>query len=280
MTDVMRLAPAARVIERAASNQFYRTAVEAIPGYREAVELRHKALRLRGGLPVTAWPPMPTSAADDLPAWLDSIAAAAGQDRDRAAQQDALTALIGDCDRNIQGAVAIADRLLAPLGADMQRLMSEVAAAVKRLDGAHTAHDVLMKGGDAATVWRDELPPLRAGYDSIREAQTWAMAGDERLLHSQSKYLDDPLANLTAIANLWDLFPAWREPAAGIQTIHVGQAPDPRPWPTNDPLAQLVWLSTSDAHVWVPTGRELDDLNAGRRHPRADPAAIRDHDDT
>jgi hypothetical protein len=51
--------------------------------------------------------------------------------------------------------------------------------------------------------------------------------------------------------------------------------PDPRPWPTDDPIAQLVWLATSGAEAWVPT---LDELRAlrekridERRHPNGEP---------
>lgn len=259
-------APATRVLERAASNSHYRRAVEAVPGYRDAVELRLKAFRTRGSLPVTDYPPTPTN--DDLDSWLDSIAQADTLERARAAKHEAISALIVECERTIQGAATLPDRLLESLSADMDALMNDVAEAVGRLDGARTAHDVLMKGGSAADVWRAELPSLRASYDDIRQAQDWVLAGEERDIHSRSKYLDDVLARDTAIANLDVIFPKWRSPAAGIQTLMVGQEPDPRPWPT-DPIEQLIWLSTSGARVWVPTTKQLDELNTKRRRSRS-----------
>lgn len=260
--------PATRILERAASNEYYGRAVGTLE-YRRAAELRHKAFLTRGGLPVTEYPKPPASVDDDLSVWLEDIARAAAQERARNAKHEALSALIGQCERIIQAAATPPDRLLASLADDLDDLMARVADAVQRLDGARSSRDALMKGGAAVEVWRDELPQLRADYDAIREAQQWVMAGDDRATQARSRYLDDPLASDLAIANLDAVFANWRDHAPGIQT--VGHEPDPRPWPVDDELAQLIWLVTSPAKPWVPTTRQLDDLWAERRRSRAHP---------
>ncbi len=97
-------------------------------------------------------------------------------------------------------------------------------------------------------------------------------------MQCNSEYLDDPLASDLSIANLDSIFPDWKRPPAD-KTIVGWERPDPRPWPTDDPIAQLVWLATSGAKLWVPTLKQLHELREQRinaaRHPNSVPAQAR-----
>jgi hypothetical protein len=107
-------------------------------------------------------------------------------------------------------------------------------------------------------------------YDDIRAAQSLVIDGDDLgrqyRQSAKSSYLtdrgiDDPLASDLAIANLDDLWPSWRKPAAfGLDTRPV----DGRPWPS-EPVQQLVWLASGNAEPWVPTLGELDALAVERK---------------
>jgi hypothetical protein len=102
-------------------------------------------------------------------------------------------------------------------------------------------------------------------YDQIRIAQEWAMSGDLQFTSWRSNYiLDDPLATDIAIANLDQVFPAWREPDSTDTTFSDAPQDDPRPWP-KDSLEQLIWLAASEAQPWVPTSADLSQLHAQRR---------------
>ena len=65
---------------------------------------------------------------------------------------------------------------------------------------------------------------------------------------------------------LENIFPDWRDKSSRLIMIS-GEEPDPRPWPL-DPIEQLVWFSSSDAQVWIPTRRQLDQLHADRQRRR------------
>ena len=138
-------------------------------------------------------------------------------------------------------------------------VMEDVAAAVERLGGARTPREVIAAG--TADAW-NELGALRDAYDQIREAQRWVVGAEWSF--SQSSYLDDPHANDHYLARLDLVFPAWNIKSTKLFVLS-GPEPDPRPWPTSDPVEMLVWLSTSGAQPWVPTRRQLENLRAERR---------------
>ena len=155
------------------------------------------------------------------------------------------------------------DRLLRSLDKDMDELMRDVDAVVERLGEARTPREVIAAGvGDA---W-NELGTLREAYDKLRQAQEFVMTGEHQWTASRSNYLDDPHASDTHIANLDIIFPDWRDKSTRLIMIS-GEEPDPRPWPL-DPIEQLVWFFSSDARVWIPTRRQLDQLHADRRRRR------------
>ena len=75
---------ALQVMARVAGNKYYRSAVEC-PEYTQAVKLRQEVLKMQTMLPAVQLPAPPT-AGDDLTEWLDAVAAAAADERDRAAK--------------------------------------------------------------------------------------------------------------------------------------------------------------------------------------------------
>ena len=220
-------------------------------------------------LPGVPPPPTPTADDDHLTEWLTATAAAAEAKRADAAKRAALASLVNDCDRNIEAAVMVdPDRLLRSLSHALAGVMEDVAAAVERLGGARTPLEAIAAG--VSTAYGD-LGPLRDAYDQIREAQRWVVAAD--VAYSQSSYLDDPHANDHCIANLDSVFPDWNIKSTK-HFVMSGPEPDPRPWPTSDPVQMLIWLSTSGAQPWVPTRRQLENLRA-ERHRRLNPAPKR-----
>lgn len=257
-TPILGFKPALLIIQHAAQNEHYRRAVTQQQGYTEWVELRDQAIHARGALP-KVHPPASPQTADEFPEWLEAVAHAEADERARTAKETALTAFIAQCEANIQGAVMLVDPLLKCLSGEMDELMGQVDEVAARLEGAHTPNEVIAAG--RADVW-NELLSLRHRYDDIRQAQDWVMSGEEQHTHARSRYLDDPLATDCAIANLDDIFPAWKNPRTEVMTTSWN-TPDPRPWPA-DPVEQLVWLSASDAKVWVPTLRQLDALGRAR----------------
>jgi hypothetical protein len=240
------------VASRARTNPYYRAALEASPQYVTTLALHQKLAEAQRTSP-------------GVPAVLARV---------RDARADAIRAQMVHCDKIIEDLVTVeTDRILGYLSEALTTVMDQVADVVEHLDGARTPQQVIDAGvGDA---WR-ELSPLRDEYDQIRTAQEWAMSGDLQLTSPRSKYLlDDPLATDTAIANLDDVFPAWREPDNTHSTFSTAPQTDPRPWP-QDPVEQLVWLAASEAQPWVPTSTDLNWLHAERRK-RADPQSAAVH---
>jgi hypothetical protein len=256
------------VMQRAA-NPYFAKAISRTPEYDEAKALREKAIAARLRL-VTSRPhapAMPTSAADDLDSWLAAAAQAAAADAEWVAKDAAIVNLIAAADARIRGVAFDRDAILKSLDQDLQTLMSDIADAVERLGGATTPSEVIAAGtGDA---W-NELGQLRAQYDCIREAQASAILGaDEQFNRGRSNYLrDDALANDAAVANLDSVFEHWRDPDRSF--VSLGPERRPQPWP-EDPIGELVWMSTSGAQPWVPTLRQLEALWT-RRRATANPA--------
>jgi hypothetical protein len=266
--------PALRIIQRCEGNIYYRDAV-ATPAWSDAVALRDKLMHKRTTLQAPIRPQSPPITADVdtwLDGWLDDVARTDESERTRAAKLAALDSLITRCDLEIQAVQHNPNPVLAKLGRDMDGLMTgDIASSVRLLNGAHTPAAVVTAGDpDALGAWQ-ELASLRDEYDKIRQAQDWTTANDHRFQNWKSEYLDDDLASDLSIANLDEIFPAWRRPAAAVTRW---DGPNPRPWPT-DPVAQLVWLATSGAKVWVPTLVQLGELRDQRlhaaRHPNGEP---------
>ncbi|SDC25840.1 hypothetical protein SAMN04488581_0400 [Mycolicibacterium neoaurum] len=263
----MILHDAVSVEATVAGNPYYATAIDC-PEYHEAVALRQAAREQLATLESADLPNDPQRP-DEIAAWLADIAANHDARRIREAKFNALKSLINRCDSQIESAMTTdRDRLLRSLHADMDALMADVSAVVRRLNGASTPSEAI-KGG-VSDAWT-ELGVLREAYDQIRAAQMFVIAGAYNVLSdAQSKYLDDPLASNIAIANLDDVFPAWRIPNRTHTRMSNDPPPDPRPWPL-DGIEQLVWLATSGAQVWVPTLKQLGTVARERSRRAANP---------
>jgi hypothetical protein len=255
------------VMRRAAVNDHYRAAVET-PEYQEAIELHNLTARRLADLRPVPELPLPDSVDDDLDEWLGIAKRLAAAVIARQTEHSALTSLSRKCEARIQSVVHEKDRMLTSLARALGDVMAAAAEVVARLDGAQNAAQAIERG--VADAWQ-ELPPLRAEYDSIRQAQDWVMSGDHRVIHCRSEYLwTDDLATDLAIANLDEVFSDWKHAPRNNSIQQWDNQHRLQPWPP-DPTEQFVWLCTSGAQVWCPTTRQLDELKAQRQRARAHP---------
>jgi hypothetical protein len=248
------------IAARVRTNTHYAKVVTAQPGYLGAVALRDKAQAMQRSIlfPQVVWPQAPTDIDADLDEYLTAYRAAWAEEQTRTRDSDALDAVIGACERTMGTAIGNPDSLLSGLADDLYELMEQVQAVVARLNGAATPLEAI--DADSVQAWR-ELTPLRTTYDSIRHAQELVLL-DAPVMNHRSPHIDDPLADDTRLANLDTILPGWHD--ADTRYSMQGAPSDRRPWPS-DPVEQLVWMVTSDAEVWLPTGAELAAVHAERR---------------
>lgn len=255
MPNADSLAVAAR------SNDYLSRALNALPGYREAIELRAKVVQaqreLRGIPPVES----PTTA-DGLDDFLDAVGRA---EIDRAvfeAQRGALASLRGELDSRITSLTQRhSNAALTVLADAFADLLADVNRVAEELDGARTAAEAIANGTEDA--WR-RLSDLRQQYDQLRAAQqsiVMSAFGQDLLLSSRSRYIEDELASDFVLNDLDRLIPGWKRADARF-TLGGKPFEDRRPWP-DEPLAQLLWLAASGA-AWLPTAAQLRALHAAR----------------
>jgi hypothetical protein len=252
-------------IRRATLNDYYRRAVQT-PEYDRALLLHAEATRLRQELAPIPQAPMPASA-DELDDMLQVVAGLAQLERERAEKHNYLTVVISASQNAIQSVVNAKDHVIASLQTDLDEIASALAAVVDRLDGARNAAEAIQRG--VADPWQ-ELTPLRAQLDSVWQAYDWTMMGDQRVIHSRSEYLDDPLASDLRIADLDSVFPEWKHQPGNNAIQRWDDHRRMQPWPA-DPIEQLPWIATSGATLWCPTPRQLDEQKAKRIADRAHP---------
>jgi hypothetical protein len=266
--------PAQLIMQRCAGNPYYRKAVDS-PEYREAIELRAKAMRIRGDLPrVERHHAMPPATADgDFGEWLDLVVQVAEHERNRTAKIEALNTLIAECEASIGGVAVNPDQLIPSLAKDLDELMRDVAEVVGQLNGCHNATAIVASDdADALSAWQ-ELKPLRQVYDDIYQAFDWMTAGDQLYHLARSDYLYDDLASDARIRNIDDVFPAWKRPTGRTAFVREWEQSNPAPWP-KDLSEQLVWLCTSAAEPWVPTRSQLSELRNQKMQERAHPNGV------
>jgi hypothetical protein len=258
------------IISLAKSNPFFRAAIESDPDYLQAVALRDKVLATERelGHQQSTQAPIPVSPDDDLAAWLDDVARADALEREQAARVNALRSLRVRTEAEIVSRISgDPNWVLRHLREDFDTLMADTDQVVAHLDGATTPAAAIAAG--VADYWH-QLSALRHSYDQLRVAQRGIMVHQEDLLRScKTPNFDDELANDSAIANLDDVFPQWRQPPQLNIDNTLGV---PVPWPA-DPVEQLVWLCTSDAQPWLPTLSDLHALHAEQRKRRNPPPA-------
>ena len=260
--------PAPEILVRIRSNPYYRNAI-TIPEFAAVLDERNLLLRRLTTLPAVKaveWPPV----VDDqtLAAWEEAVVEEESQSRARAVKHAKLTERLRALEGRLGSFAVDYPRLCRSLNSDLHNLMATIDELVPRLNGARTSDTILAAGGDAVAAY-NELRSLRTAYDMLREAQKWSTPTDMWTKAASNHFYNDALASELAIKNLDQIFPNWRDGKSNKVVIN-GDEPDPRPWP-EDPVAQLIWLSTSEAEVWVPTSTQLDRLHA-ERHARLHPA--------
>ncbi|WNG94997.1 hypothetical protein [Mycobacterium sp. ITM-2016-00318] len=262
--------PAPEIIGRTKSNPYFRRAI-ASPEFEAVVEERELLLRRLTTLPAVEATEWPTVVNDQtLAAWEEAVVAEDAQTRARAVKHGRLTARLDALAGHFGSLAVDYARLCQSLDSDLHELMATVDEHVARLDGARSPDEIIAAGGDAVSAY-NELRSLRTSYDLLREAQKWSTPSHMWVSSASRYFYDDPLASNLAIRNLDEIFPCWRDGRTSTVVIS-GDEPDPRPWP-KDPVAQLIWLSTSAAEVWVPTEAQLNQLHAERRARRNAAAA-------
>jgi hypothetical protein len=239
------------ILHKAKSNPFFARAVST-EDYRTAVALREQAMSHRANLPAVNAPPEPTNT-DGLDDWVNAVSRARVAEQDGEYRYNALTSVINTCNSRISAVVDVdTDQVLGALSDQMTDLMADVDTAVAALNGARTASEVI--AADVGDAW-NELRSLRASYDLLRDAQIFVMQ-DAMASHASYYLYGDAHASRLYIRNIDEVFPGWQTPDTSSVSL-VAPPPDPRPWPTDDPVAQLVWLSSSNAEVWLPTLHDL-----------------------
>ncbi|GAB1811121.1 hypothetical protein [Mycobacterium sp. MUNTM1] len=248
----------------ARTNEYLRRALEEFPDYATAVELRAKVIQAQRELRGVSTVPSPTNV-DGLDEFLAAIERRTVDQLVFKAKHGALVSLRGEIDNQLPSILTVhCDAILGSLAADFSTLMADVTSVATQLNGARNASEAIAHG--AEDTWR-RLPALRDQYDQLRAAQQSVVltAFEPHVLATaKSDYIEDELASDLHLANLDEILPGWRRPDNRAATS-FGELGDRRPWPIDDPLAQLVWLVTSDAEPWLPTTKDLRALRAKRQ---------------
>jgi hypothetical protein len=268
-TPTAAVAPARLALHRAASNPFYKRAIET-DEHLEAVALHEKLTRKRAELEPTPRPPVPTSVEHDLDELL-FIAVNLDADEDRRVKQhNWLTAWINQTENRIQSELHQHDRIIAALGADHDETMREMSEVVARLRGARTATEAIKAGvaDDYAA-----LEPLIDKRDSIIQAYFWTVPAD-LIIRARSEYLEDDLATDLLVGNLDDIMPSWKQPPRNTALQLWGDTRRHQPWPA-DRIEQAIWMCTSGVQMRLATTKQVRELwaqrIAGRAHPDGEP---------
>src|SRR5689334_9885209 len=142
MPNAAGLATAAR------SNHYLRRALEQLPEYTQAVELRAAVVAAQRDLRNVEPVPNPASAAQ-LDDFLAAVARRAGDMAVFDAQRGALASLRGEVDNQINSLVAMQSApVLASLAGDLADLMAEVRQAAGQLGGARNAAQAIAAGSE------------------------------------------------------------------------------------------------------------------------------------
>lgn len=172
---------------------------------------------------------------------------------------------------------SITDPLLHAYDTELHRLLDEVRDLADTLDGITTPAAAITN--DLGPQWK-HLVALSDDYQTLRTAQLVLMPRETQLAAAPNGG-GEPHATDLFLANLDDLWPAWRTPEldADRYISFEGPAHRPEPWPADD-VPLLLWLATSAARPWIPTGDQLAALHQSRAaaanpNPTTPPQEIR-----
>lgn len=252
-------------------NPYLAKQVDALPGYRESLDLaaqaRDRLATLNQADPVpTELHPLQTGTITEQ--WLTAVADHTADVARIDLQFRVLSELRRDADARAQGIYQQnVDTMLAGLNTDLQALLDEVDALAAELDGIDTPEAAI--AADLAAQWR-RLTALHDEYRKLRQAQSSLMAGSIDYVTSgrPTNGGEEPASDLH-LRNLDTIWPTWLNPDHTRYISINGDKPRLEPWPT-DPARYLLWLSRSEAEAWIPTRRQLDRLWQ-KRQDRANP---------
>lgn len=258
---------AANLAASARTNEYLRRALDPFPDYAQAIELRARVIQAQRELRGVGAVPNPETA-DGLEDFLASVEQRTLDELAFEAKRRALMSLRGEIDNRLPSILTMhCDAILGTLADEFAQLIAEVTTVAEELDGARNASEAIERGTESA--WR-RLPELRDQYDRIRAAQQSVVqvAFEPHVLATaQSRFIEDELASDLQLANLDEVLPGWKGPDRRAATSFA-ELGDRRPWPVDDPLAQLIWLVTSAAEPWLPTAKDLAGLRAKRQARR------------
>ncbi len=258
-------APATAI--RLPDNKFLLPAVDALPGYKAALDRADRADEMLRELA----PPAPVAADLDprntgpTLEWLDALdehdTAVERYERHRRRLLGSKQAAMGEAASVLR---ANANRLLAGLNDHLTELLHEVAEIADELDGAITADQAI--GHGVAPAWK-ALAELVGEYAELRFAQEYCLNNltpNHYWTTCKPVLGGEATASVAHLRNIDALWPGWRNPNANTQINIVGSKKRAEPWPS-DPTQLLLWLVTSEAEPWIPTTTQIDELFAEKR---------------
>lgn len=189
------------------------------------------------------------------PDWLASMATERMKQEVTAYKRETVSQLLDAAGYRLESiALSATDTILTGLNTRMQSVVTELADAVQRLNGASTPLQAIEVGG--ADAWK-AVTELRTRYNQIRTAQTLVMvtSASDILQQAKSPYADNYQASDSVIKNLDEVWPVCFTESARHHDI---------PW-AYEADEFLVWCIRSGAELWVPTVPELESLRAERK---------------
>lgn len=262
----MTTPPQVATMLRMPENPYLKRAAEALPGYREALELLADADEYLRNISA---PQKDSAELDPLrsgtisPEWHDALdaaeAAAARYEKHRHRTLTIKQRAIGRATSILTSGVNL---MLCALDDELTRLKSEVKDVERRLGGASTSDEAIALG--VAPDWRKLQADLAPEYATLRDAQTYLLLNVAPRSYWTS--CRPPLggenhASVAWIRNLPQLWPDFRQPGLSSTRINLdGSQHREEPWPTDDGPQFLLWAIRSGAELWIPTLRQIDQL--------------------
>ena len=270
-------APSPAVI-RLPRNKFLAPIVDALPGYREALEAAQSADDFLRNMPAVAKVPAELAAGPVSAQWHaaedERDAAIATHEKHRQRTLSRKNAAISQSGSVLRGAV---DVLLRQLHVNLRDLLAKAAPDAEALiaAGVGTASKAIQF--DRVAEWRRLERDICADYDLLRDSQDaiHQHVAPARYWRSARPAVDgEDCANLLHIKNLPALWADWRQRGRTNARVNLdGSTTRPEPWPKPSGPEFLLWAFTSHAELWIPTTREFD-AEFGQRNDT--PTAVAD----
>jgi hypothetical protein len=255
-------APSPAVI-RLPRNKFLGPIVDALPGYREALEGAQSADEFLQNMPAVPKVPAELAAGPVSAEWHtaedERDAAIATHEKHRQRTLNRKNAAIGQTNSVLRGNV---DLILRQLHLNLQELLAKAALDAQALiaAGVETASHAIQS--DHVAEWQRLHQDICPDYELLRDCQdaVHMHVAPARYWRSARPAVDgEDCASLLHIKNLPALWPDWRQRGRTSARINVdGSTTRPEPWPKPSGPEFLLWAFTSHAELWIPTTREFD----------------------